>query len=101
MATKLLAVAVSARFVVEVPDSVTQTQAEAVVRERVAAVVPPEVPAEIVSLSIRRMPRSGEVISATREDGRVEYAFVVTVGSELRIEFADGLRLPVPTSVAV
>jgi hypothetical protein len=96
MATKLLAVAVSARFVVEVPDSVTHMQAEAVVRDRVASVVPSDVPTEIVSLSIRRMPRVGEVIPATREDGRIEFAFVVSVGDELRVEFADGLRLPVP-----
>lgn len=94
--TKVLAVEVSARFELEVPQGVTQMQARDVVIDRIQGVAPAGVTVEVVALTIRRRPRPGEIVEAGRNDHR-EYAVVVTAADgTLMVEFADGLRLPVP-----
>ena len=94
--TKVLAIAVSVRFALEVPESVTHAQAEQVVAGRIQAVVPPDVVAEIVALSVKRVPRVGDTVEALHDAKHVEYAQVVEIDGELQVQFADGLRLPVP-----
>lgn len=101
----LIEVDVASRFMIQIDAITTREQVETLVKERIAAVVPPGVPNEVLSLRIRRVPRPGDIFALDRS-GKPELAKVVEVvvdpatgAKELRGEFADGVRVVLPARI--